>query len=498
MGKRLIAKKSKKAPQDAPKNRGTPKSHLTSNSSDNPDRKIKGASPNNTHLRQKSTIKRLRMYREKPNHAERTKVPDKPARIEPDRKWFGNTRTINQSELEKFRNEVREAVNNPYSMLLKHTKLPVSLFNENSERPKRPPLLNVETFEDTFGPKARRKRPKLGGYGMEDFLESITTKADSYEPEKDSNLKSTDKEYEKVREKMLEKGQSKRIWEELYKVVDSSDVIVQVIDVRDPIGTRCHHIEKQVKKQVHKHMILVLNKCDLVPTWVTTRWVKYLSASYPTLAFKASVTNPFGKSALISILRQFDKLHREKKNISIGFIGYPNVGKSSVINTLRKKAVCKVAPIPGETKVWQYITLTKRIYLIDCPGVVYNTGDDETQLVLKGVVRPERLTDASIIIPGLLERADHEKLNAIYGISDWTDADTFLEKIGRKQGRLLKGGEVDYGTVSKKVLYDWQRGKIPFFEIPPNDGEPEPDEKTEEEAKVTEEESKAPEEETSK
>lgn len=138
----------------------------------------------------------------------------------------------------------------------------------------------------------------------------------------------------------------------MYKVVDSSDVIVQVIDVRDPIGTRCHHIEKQVKKQVHKHMILVLNKCDLVPTWVTTRWVKYLSASYPTLAFKASVTNPFGKSALISILRQFDKLHREKKNISIGFIGYPNVGKSSVINTLRKKAVCKVAPIPGETKVW--------------------------------------------------------------------------------------------------------------------------------------------------
>jgi nuclear GTP-binding protein len=89
--------------------------------------------------------------------------------------------------------------------------------------------------------------------------------------------------------------------------------------------------------------------------------VKYLSKEYPTLAFKASVNTPFGKGSLIQILRQFDNLHKgkftiififvDKKNISIGFIGYPNVGKSSVINTLKKKVVCKVAPIPGETKV---------------------------------------------------------------------------------------------------------------------------------------------------
>lgn len=62
------------------------------------------------------------------------------------------------------------------------------------------------------------------------------------------------------------------------------------------------------------------------------------------------------------------------------------MGKSSVINTLRTKLVCKVAPIPGETKVWQYITLTKRIFLIDCPGVVYHSTDSETDIVLKGVV----------------------------------------------------------------------------------------------------------------
>ena len=86
-----------------------------------------------------------------------------------------------------------------------------------------------------------------------------------------------------------------------------------------------------------------------------------------------------------------------------GFIGYPNVGKSSVVNTLRtfifiafrfcskytlsgKKKVCKAAPLAGETKYWQYVTLMKRIFLIDCPGVVYPQGDTETQIILKGVV----------------------------------------------------------------------------------------------------------------
>ena len=61
----------------------------------------------------------------------------------------------------------------------------------------------------------------------------------------------------------------------------------------------------------------------------------------------------------------------------MGVIGYPNSGKSSVINSLMGKPCCKAAPVPGETKVWQYITLTKKIFLIDCPGVVYDVGDDE-------------------------------------------------------------------------------------------------------------------------
>ena len=76
-----------------------------------------------------------------------------------------------------------------------------------------------------------------------------------------------------------------------------------------------------------------------VPAWVTKRWLSHLAKEYPTLAFHASVTNPFGKGSLLGLLRQLGRLHGDKKFISVGFIGYPNVGKSSVINTLRTKKV---------------------------------------------------------------------------------------------------------------------------------------------------------------
>ena len=84
-------------------------------------------------------------------------------------------------------------------------------------------------------------------------------------------------------------------------------------------------------------MVFLLNKVDLQPIAVTRKWMQILQKERPTLAFHASITKPFGKGALISLLRQFAILHKDKKSISVGFIGYPNVGKSSVINTMKRK-----------------------------------------------------------------------------------------------------------------------------------------------------------------
>merc|ERR1712059_168256 len=146
---------------------------------------------------------------------------------------------------------------------------------------------------------------------------------------------------------------------------------IQVLDARDPLGTRSALIEKYMKEEKpHKHLIFVLNKVDLVPTWVTQKWVATLSSEYPTIAFHASLNHPFGKGALINLFRQLAKLHTAAKQISVGFIGYPNTGKSSVINALRSKKVC----------------------LIDCPGVVPPGGETDEEKVLKGVVRVEHVT----------------------------------------------------------------------------------------------------------
>uniref|UniRef100_UPI003AB0E7CA nucleolar GTP-binding protein 2 n=1 Tax=Centroberyx gerrardi TaxID=166262 RepID=UPI003AB0E7CA len=449
-----------------------------SSSSSNPDR-AKGAGGSN--MRDRATIKRLNMYRQKQRCNNRGKVikplqyqstvaPGTVARVEPNIKWFANTRVIKQSSLQKFQEEMGAVKKDPYRVVMRQSKLPMSLLHDRVKaHNSKVHILDTEGFETTFGPKAQRKRPNLMVGDVKDLAEQAEASALSYSVDKDRDLVIEDTGVrDEVREEIFKKGQSKRIWGELYKVIDSSDVIIQVLDARDPMGTRSQSIETYMKKEKPwKHLIFVLNKCDLIPTWVTKRWVAVLSQEYPTLAFHASLTNSFGKGSLIQLLRQFGKLHTDKKQISVGFIGYPNVGKSSVINTLRSKKVCNVAPLAGETKVWQYITLMRRIFLIDCPGVVYPSEDSESDIVLKGVVQVEKIRTPEEHIGAVLERAKPEYIQKTYRIPTWSSAEDFLEKLAFRTGKLLKGGEPDLPTVSKMVLNDWQRGRIPFFVKPP-------------------------------
>ncbi|KAF9974182.1 GTPase required for pre-60S ribosomal subunit nuclear export and maturation [Actinomortierella ambigua] len=398
-----------------------------------------------------------------------------PGRVAPNRKWFGNTRVIGQKALETFRENLASKVNDPFQVLLKQHKLPMSLLQDPVKVGKMH-VLDTESFETTFGNKAQRKRPKLEMANLEDLAAKVESTLESYDEKADRNLTSntiTDW-IEEARDSVFQKGQSKRIWGELYKVIDSSDVVIHVLDARDPIGTRCTNVEYHIKKEArHKQLIFVLNKCDLVPTWVTAKWVSVLSKEYPTLAFHASINNSFGKGSLIQLLRQFSALHSDKKQISVGFIGYPNTGKSSIINTLRGKKVCNVAPIPGETKVWQYITLMKRIYLIDCPGVVHpSTTDTDTDIVLKGVVRIENVKQPEDYIPALLARVRPEYIQRTYELDDWEDSVDFLSQLAKRTGKLVKGGEPDLSSVAKMVLNDWLRGKIPYYTAPPEGDKP--------------------------
>lgn len=437
--------------------------------------------------RTKATIKRLQMYRNFKAKRDRTGKIITPApfqgwvksgemsRIEPSQKWFSNSRVISQGALQKFQEEIGKAIKDPYQVVLRPTNLPITLLNETSKY-SRVHLLDTEKFDTVFGPKKQRKRPNLKVRDLEDMNTSIEERREKYDEEKDHDIvRDNGGVRDLVRDWVFGAGQSKRIWNELYKVIDSSDVLLQVLDARDPMGTRSKYIEEFLKKEKpHKHLFFILNKVDLVPTWVTQRWVAILSSQYPTIAFHASMTHPFGKGSLINLLRQIGKLHMDKKQISIGFIGYPNVGKSSVINTLRSKKVCKVAPIAGETKVWQYITLMKRIFLIDCPGVVYPSAETDTEKVLKGVVRVELVNSPEDYVEAVLQRVRPEYMQKTYKIDKWESHTEFLEILAKKSGRLLRGGEPDIISTAKMVLNDWQRGKIPFYIAPEGFEAPKP------------------------
>ena len=149
----------------------------------------------------------------------------------------------------------------------------------------------MQSFEQTFGSQSQRKRPTLQGSDMSQLLEKVERAHDNYDASKDKDItKHIVPDYkDEIRHAVFEKGLSKRIWEELYKVIDSSDVVIYVLDARNPMGTRTFTLEEHIKRdRPNKHFIFVMNKCDLVPTSVTQKWVRYLQQFYPTIAFQAS------------------------------------------------------------------------------------------------------------------------------------------------------------------------------------------------------------------
>ena len=118
--------------------------------------------------------------------------------------------------------------------------------------------------------------------------------------------------------------------------------------------------------------------------------------------------------------------------------------------------------------MWQYVTLMKRIYLIDCPGVVPpNQNDTEEDILLRGVCRVENVENPEQYIPAVLRRVQPRHLERTYGIKEPSDAIDFLSRLARKGGRLLKGGEPDLDGVAKMVINDFLRGKTPWFTPPP-------------------------------
>ena len=225
-----------------------------------------------------------------------------------------------------------------------------------------------------------------------------------------------------------EKDNSRKAYfREFKKVLENADVVLEILDARDPLGTRTRHVERMIMDSgLNKKIILVLNKVDLVPRDNIEQWLKHLRNEYPAVAFKSSTQSQrrnlgrvnvsaeeaaehmmsgsecLGADALMALLKNYCRSAHIKTAITVGIIGYPNVGKSSVINSLARAKVCGVGSTPGFTKVAQQITLDKNIKLLDCPGIVFATqgqdGKSDAEIALRNCIKVELLEDP--VTPG--------------------------------------------------------------------------------------------------
>ena len=278
---------------------------------------------------------------------------------------------------------------------------------------------------------------------------------------------------------------------ECRKVLDQSDVILQVVDARDPMGTRIgKKMEEMILSRADKKMVLVMNKVDLIPKSAVSGWLTYLRKSHPAIAVKAgknaggqakgdsallNSSSAVGMEGVLQLLKNYARNQgvKSKGCITVGIIGYPNVGKSSIINSLKRARAVGVSARPGFTTCAQEVVLDKNIRLVDCPGVVF---DDDVQeegtsasVLLRNCVDIDTIDDPIPVMQELVNRCTRASLMMTYAIPAFPEgnAEMFLAMVAKKLGKVKKGGIPDKVMAARVVLRDWNSGKIPYFTPPP-------------------------------
>ena len=315
---------------------------------------------------------------------------------------------------------------------------------------------------------------------------------------------------------------SKKAFEKVYKqVVEQSDVVLYVLDARDPEGTRSREIERSVMaaSSSGKRLILLLNTIDLVPADVLKAWLAHLRRYFPTLPVRASKPAPGAhvfdhgdmtmqgtSAALFKALKAFAASQTLKRAVSVGVIGYPNVGKSSVINALLSRLggrgasasrACPAGAEAGVTTSIRAVKLDNKLTLLDSPGVIFPSSpldasapaaaiplktpaEKHAHLVLLNVVPPKQIDDPVPAVTLLLRRlsTQPEFLSAVSTLYDlpalMADAKgdrttDFLVQVARRRGRIGRGGVPNVAAAAMTVVTDWRDGRIQGWTKPPSD-----------------------------
>ncbi|KAK3102928.1 hypothetical protein FSP39_014994, partial [Pinctada imbricata] len=340
--------------------------------------------------------------------------------------------------------------------------------------------------------KERRKKEREKNMNKRRNLESLVKDAQrkTAEYEKKKSGQST-QQGQFVGGKAVETS-LKAYYKEFKKVVDAADVVLEVLDARDPLGSRCRQMEDHIiSSGTNKRLVLVLNKIDLVPRENVDAWLKHLRNEFPTIAFKASTqtqsvnlsqtkvplalasddllksSHCVGAEILMKLLGNYCRNKDIKTAIRVGVVGFPNTGKSSIINSLKRAKACNVGAMPGVTKSMQEVQLDKHIKLLDSPGVVMATNVSDTSVILRNCVKLESLEDPVEPVQAILKRCSKQQIILHYKIADYKDVNGFLSLLARRLGKLKRGGVPDVDKAARSVLQDWTLGKITYYTHPP-------------------------------
>ncbi len=267
-------------------------------------------------------------------------------------------------------------------------------------------------------------------------------------------------------------------WDSIKRIIVESDIVLEVLDARLVELSRNEEVENLIK-EIKKPVIFVINKSDLVSREDLRKQIEKLKekGEVVSVSFKnklsakiltAKINQVFqkhGKRAGEKLMGKPTPEYREAKgDIVVGVLGYPNVGKSSVINLLAHKKKVKVSTKSGTTHGIHWIRANDEIKLIDSPGVIPLKKDDEIKYGLIGAKDTDRLKNPESVAGAIIKmfmKNNKKRFESLYGLQiEKKDYESVIEQLGRKKNFLLKGNKVDENRTVVLIIKDWQQGLL--------------------------------------